>query len=251
MTNFEFFYIYYGLIQGITEFIPISSSGHLNILEILFKNLESRNYLYETSAHFASLLALLLYLFANKHFSKSNIKAYWKILIYATVPTILLGFIIIFYDINYLSLEFIGYTSITGAILLYVSDKKEKFKFNVKNKSTKFILAGFFQCLAFLPGFSRAGSCIIAFRLFGEDRKYSSIYSLYMGIPIICLSFISNIKEFENFIIDKNLSLIFITTLFAAYFTISVFIRMINKIGFTPFVIYRILLGLILLIYLS
>ncbi len=251
MTYGSIFYIFYGLIQGITEFIPISSSGHLNILEIFFKSLESRNYLYETSAHFASLLALLLYLFTNKHFSKSNIKAYWKILFYATVPAIILGFILKFYNVTYISLELIGYTSIAGAILLYVSDKVEKFNLKIKNKSAKFILAGFFQCLAFLPGFSRAGSCIIAFRIFGEDRKYSSIYSLYMGIPIICLSFFSNITEFEYFIVDKNLSLIFITTFFAAYFTISVFIKVINKIGFTPFVIYRILLGLILLIYLS
>ena len=247
MTNSNIFYIFYGLIQGITEFIPISSSGHLNILEIFFKSLESRNYLYETSAHFASLLALLLYLFTNKHFSKSNIKTYWKILIYATVPAIILGIILKFYDVNYISLELIGYTSITGAILLYVTDKAKKFKLKIKNKSTKFILAGFFQCLAFLPGFSRAGSCIIAFRIFGEDRKYSSIYSLYMGIPIIFLSFFSNIKEFDNFIVDKNLSLIFITTFFAAYFTISVFIKVINKIGFTPFVIYRILIGIVLL----
>ncbi len=251
MTNISIFYVFYGLIQGITEFIPISSSGHLNILEILFKSLESRNYLYETSAHFASLLALLLYLLANKHFSKSNIKAYWKILIYATVPAILLGFILKFYNLSYISLGLIGYTSIAGAILLFVSDKVKISKLKIRNKNTKFILAGFFQCLAFLPGFSRAGSCIIAFRLFGEDRKSSSIYSLYMGIPIICLSFISNIEEFENFIIDKNLSLVFITTFFAAYFSISVFIKVINKIGFTPFVIYRILLGLILLIYLS
>ena len=251
MTFNSFFYVFYGLIQGITEFIPISSSGHLNILAIFFKSLESRNYLYETSAHFASLLALLLYLFSNKHFSKSNIKAYWKILIYATVPAILLGFIIKFYNISYISLELIGYTSIAGAILLYVSDKTKKFKLKIKNKSTKFILAGFFQCLAFLPGFSRAGSCIIAFRLFGEDRKYSSVYSLYMGMPIIILSFFSNIKEFDNFIVDKNLSLIFITTFFAAYFTISVFIKVINKIGFTPFVIYRILIGIALLAYIS
>ena len=251
MTDSSIFYIFYGLIQGITEFIPISSSGHLNILEIFFKSLESRNYLYETSAHFASLLALLLYLFSNKYFSKSNIKAYWKILTYATVPAILLGLILKYYDVSYVSLELIGYTSITGAILLYASDKAKKIRLEIKNKNTKFILAGFFQCLAFLPGFSRAGSCIIAFRLFGEDRKYSSIYSLYMGIPIISLSFFSNIKEFENFIVDKNLSLIFITTFFAAYFTITVFIKVINKIGFTPFVIYRILLGLILLNYLS
>ena len=61
MTNSNIFYIFYGLLQGITEFIPISSSGHLNMLGIFLKGFESRNYLYETSAHFASLLALLLY----------------------------------------------------------------------------------------------------------------------------------------------------------------------------------------------
>ena len=72
-----------------------------------------------------------------------------------------------------------------------------------------------------------------------------------MGIPLICLSFFSNIKEFENFILDKNLSLIFITTFFAAYFTISIFIKMISKIGFTPFVIYRILLGIFLLAFIN
>ena len=249
MTNNSIFFVFYGLLQGITEFIPISSSGHLNILEIFFRSKGSRNYLYETSAHFASLLALLLYLSTNKHFAKSNIKAYWKILIYATVPALILGFIIKFYDIVYISLELIGYTSITGAIFLYFSDKEKKFKLKVKNKNTKFILAGFFQCLAFLPGFSRAGSCIIAFRLFGENRKYSSIYSLYMGITIICLSFFSNLKELDNFIFDKNLALIFITTFFAAYITIFIFIKVINKIGFTPFVIYRIIIGILLLAY--
>ena len=57
MTIDGIFNIFYGLIQGITEFIPISSSGHLNIIEILYKNIETRNYLYETSVHFASLLA--------------------------------------------------------------------------------------------------------------------------------------------------------------------------------------------------
>ena len=249
MTDYSIFYFFYGLIQGITEFIPVSSSGHLNIIEIFYKSIESRNFLYETSAHFASLLALLIYLFSNKHFSISNIKANFRIIVFATIPAVFLGIILKFYNLSFINLELIGYTSIIGAILLYISDKTNKFKYKIRSKSTKFILAGFFQCLAFLPGFSRAGSCIIAFRLFGEDRKHSSIYSLYMGIPIIGLSFFANINDFEKLIIDKNLVIIFISTFFSAYITIYIFINFINKIGFTPFVIYRIFIGMVLLTY--
>ena len=247
MTNENFFYIFYSLIQGITEFIPISSSGHLNIIELIFVNLEERNFLYETTAHFASLLALLLYLLKNKYLEFSNIKVNFFPIIFATVPAVLVGFILISLKINIISLKIIGFASIFGGLMLYFSDMKQFQRLKVKSRVLKFFLAGVFQCLAFIPGFSRSASCIIAFRLLGEERRVSSIYSLYLGIPIIIISFLSNFKDLKNMFIDINLVIIFIVTFISAYMTLNLFINFINKISFTPFVIYRILLGLIIL----
>ena len=247
MTNENFFYIFYSLIQGITEFIPISSSGHLNIIELIFVNLEERNFLYETTAHFASFLALLLCLFKNKYFEFSNIKVNFFPIIFATMPAVLVGFIMISLKINIISLKIIGFASIVGGLMLYFSDMKQFQRLEVKSRALKFFLAGVFQCLAFIPGFSRSASCIIAFRLLGEERRVSSIYSLYLGIPIITISFLSNFKDLKNMFIDINLVMIFIVTFISAYITLNLFINFINKISFTPFVIYRILLGLIIL----
>ena len=247
MTNENFFYIFYSLVQGITEFIPISSSGHLNIIELIFVNLEERNFLYETTAHFASLLALFLYLLRNKYFEFSNIKVNFFPIIFATVPAVLVGFIMISLKINIISLKIIGFASIFGGLMLYFSDKKQFQRLKVKSRVLRFFLAGVFQCLAFIPGFSRSASCIIAFRLLGEERRVSSIYSLYLGIPIITISFLSNFKDLKNMFIDINLVIIFIVTFISAYITLNLFINFINKISFTPFVIYRILLGLIIL----
>ncbi len=247
MTNENFFYIFYSIIQGITEFIPISSSGHLNIIELIFVNLEERNFLYETTAHFASLLALLLYLYKNKYFEFSNIRVNFFPVILATIPAVFVGYIIVSLKINIISLKIIGITSIIGGLMLYFSDMKQFQRLEVKNRAIKFFLAGMFQCLAFIPGFSRSASCIIAFRLLGEERKISSIYSLYLGIPIITISFLSNFKDLKNMVIDINLVIIFIVTFISAYITLNLFINFINRISFTPFVIYRILLGLIIL----
>jgi undecaprenyl-diphosphatase len=118
----------------------------------------------------------------------------------------------------------------------------------IESLQLRFIIAGLFQCLAYLPGFSRSGSCIIAFRLLGETRKSSSVKSLYLGIPIILLSFISNLRKLENISLDYNLLIIFFVTFITAYLTLIFFINFINRIGFMPFVIYRIILGVLILI---
>ncbi|MDG2165437.1 MAG: undecaprenyl-diphosphate phosphatase [Alphaproteobacteria bacterium] len=247
MTNYIFYPIY-SIIQGITEFIPISSSGHLNILEIIVNNENSRNLLYETTAHMASLLALLLYLLKNDHFSNANIKLNFIPITLATIPAIIVGLTLITLQYDFVNIKLIGITSIVGAILLYISDIKIFHKMKIESLQLRFIIAGLFQCLAYLPGFSRSGSCIIAFRLLGETRKSSSVKSLYLGIPIILLSFISNLRNLESISLDYNLLIIFFVTFITAYLTLIFFINFINKIGFKPFVIYRIILGVLILV---
>ena len=251
MTIDYLFYTFYSIIQGVTEFIPISSSGHLNLIELLYNKGNSRNYLYETTAHFSSLLALVFYLYRQNHLEFNNIKLNFIPITLATTPAVVVGGLLILFDINFFSFQIIGYTSIIGGILLYLSDLKIFQVIKVSDKKIKFLLAGLFQCLAFLPGFSRSGSCIIAFRLMGENRKNSSIMSLYLGMPIILISFLSNIRNVDIMKFDFNLLIIFVFTFIFAYLTLRLFIRYINDIGFKPFIIYRIMFGLIILFLLS
>ena len=251
MTIDYLFYAFYSIIQGITEFIPISSSGHLNFLELLYNKGNSRNYLYETTAHFSSLLALILYLYKQNHFEFNNIKLNFVPIALATIPAILVGAYLKIFNISFFSFQIIGYTSIIGGILLYLSDLKIFQVTKISDKKIKFLLAGFFQCLAFLPGFSRSGSCIIAFRLMGENRKNSSVMSLYLGMPIILISFLSNIRDVDVIKFDFNIVIIFVLTFVFAYLTLKLFINYINNIGFKPFVIYRLIFGLLILFLLS
>jgi len=251
MTYNYFFYIFYSIIQGVTEFIPISSSGHLNLLELLHGEINSRNYLYETTAHFSSLLALIIYLFNHKHLAIHNVKNYFLLITLATIPAVIFGALIMFYSWSFFSLKLIGYTSIVGGILLYFSDLKFFQVINITNKKFKFFVAGLFQCLAFLPGFSRSGSCIIAFRMMGEDRQKSSVMSLYLGVPIILISFLSNFKDIKTISLDLNLAIIFTVTFIFAYLSLKLFISFINKIGFKPFVIYRLIFGIFILTVLA
>jgi undecaprenyl-diphosphatase len=247
MTTNYLFYSFYSIIQGITEFIPISSSGHLNLLELIYIKSDSRNYLYETTAHFASLLALIFYLYRYNHLALHNIKLNFIPIILATIPAIIVGALIKFYNISFFSLQIIGYTSIVGGLLLYFSDLKFFQVIKISNNKAKFLVAGIFQCLAFLPGFSRSGSCMIAFRMMGEDRKNSSVLSLYLGMPIILISFLSNIADLEVIKFDFNLVIILVLTFVFAYLTLKLFINYINNIGFKPFVIYRLIFGLLIL----
>ena len=248
MTEKSIFYIIYSFVQGFTEFLPISSSGHLNILELLFNENETRNIYYETTAHIGSLIALCFYLYINGHFKSYNVKNNFFPICIATIPAVIVGIALKFLGYSFINLKIIGFASILGAILLYFSDSNQYFKINIKNKFIKFLFAGIFQCLAFIPGFSRSGACITAFLLLGENRKSASVLSLYLGIPIILISFLSNIIEIKDFYFDSIILLIFFASFLFALITLIFFIKFINKISFKPFIVYRLFLGAFLIL---
>lgn len=242
----------YSLIQGITEFIPVSSSAHLNIIENFINNSEKRNLLFETTAHMSTILALLLYLVRH---SESSLKDLflnnYKLIVISMIPALIVGFLFKIFDVNFFSLKIIAVTSIIGAIMLFGADKLNKIKMTINSPLVEFSIAGLFQCLAFLPGFSRSGSCITAFLLLGKKKEQAINNSLLMSFPIIILSFLSNIKDINTIEINLDLVLIFVISFLSAYFTLFFFIKYINKIGFTPYIIYRIFLGLMILFYLN
>ena len=246
------FILLYSTVQGITEFIPVSSSGHLNIIEYLFKNSEERNMLYETTAHISTTLALILYLLSHSQDSlKSLFMNNYKLIGISVIPAVLLGFLFKIFNVNFFSLKIIAIASIIGAVMLLSADKFNKLKISIKSPVMEFFIAGLFQCLAFIPGFSRSGSCITAFLILGKKKDEAIISSILMSFPIIILSFVSNLKDLENIKINIDLIFIFIISFLSAYFTLVFFIKYINKIGFTPYVIYRIFLGSVILYYLN
>ena len=255
--NFEIFF--YSIIQGITEFLPISSSAHLYFFEELFSWKEV-GVVYALAAHLGTLLAVLLYqkkeifLILYDDCIKNKNPAFIKVIIISVLPTLFLGILIVikfkqFYTFN---LVYIGLASILGAVFLGYSDRKEITKTNLQNLNMKSSLfVGVFQILALIPGMSRSGTVITAMRLLGYRRKEAILFSLFSGIPIIlsaCVYGIYSVLKFEIGI-NYNFLLISICSFLSAYFSISLIINWIKKFSFKIFVIYRIFFGFFLLLY--
>ncbi|MBI29446.1 MAG: undecaprenyl-diphosphatase [Pelagibacteraceae bacterium] len=260
---FDIQFILLGFIQGITEFLPISSSAHLVITSEIF-NWNDQGINFDVAVHFGTLLAVVFYLrkiiynilvdvkfhiTTNK--SKQNF-LYLKIII-STLPAILTGFFIYNNIIVFLrNVELIAYSCILFGIILYLVDRNSKFKKNWDTLSFKeAIIIGIFQCFAFIPGASRAGVTITASRLLGFSRESSAIYSFILSIPIIfSSSVLVSIEYYSQATSTLELSKIIVPALvsfFTALLSIKFMILLVKKTSYNFFVIYRILLGIVLL----
>ena len=252
------------LIQGITEFLPVSSSAHL-ILFPKLTGLQDQGLAIDVAVHIGTLLAVLLYLKADikvlfqgliQAFGfkrRSNAFSLLCYLITATIPVVLLGFLIklVNLDESLRSIKIIAWAMLIFGLILYYTDQKNIDTKKSNNWSYRSaLIMGFWQALALIPGTSRAGAVISGARLLGFSRQDSAKLAMLMAIPTIMAS--GALLSLE-IIASGSLSLardFFLSIGFsfaAALLSIRFMMYFLTKYSFTPYVVYRVLLSLILL----
>jgi len=245
--------IFLSIIQGITEFLPISSSAHLILFSNYF-NFNNQSLTLDISLHLGSLLAIIFYFKKDLLDFVSNKFLFLKILI-SSIPVMIFGFCLVKLNlIEYLrSYEIIGWTTIIFGVLLYFSDlKKTKKKINKDFKYSTALYIGLFQVLSLVPGVSRSGIAITGSRFLNFSRLDSVKISFLISIPTLAMISLYNLQILiieKNFEVYKiNLLGIILSFLFS-YLTIKYFLSYIKKFSLTAFVVYRIFLGTIILLY--
>ena len=240
------------LIQGITEFLPISSSSHLIIvseyLEFNNKNLEI-----DVSLHIGSFLAVIVFFRKDIFNFVQNKDLFLKILI-ASLPVMIAGYLLIRFNFidQIRNIKVIGWTTLIFGILLYLSDRSDitnKINSNFTLKSA--VLIGFLQILSLVPGVSRSGISITGARVLKFNRYDSAKISFLLSIPTLAAVSIfglNNLVKSESFNFSFLIMISIIFSFLFSFITIKYFLRYIKKSSLNIFVIYRIVLGLILLI---
>ena len=239
------------IIQGVSEFLPISSIAHL-VLVSKYYVFNNQNLLIDICLHLGSLLAIIIY-FRDDLFNFIKNKNFLIKILIGTIPIIPIGYI--FFQtgiINQLrNLEVIGWTSFAFGILLYISDKtkiKKKIETDFSNKSAIFI--GTFQVLALIPGVSRSGITITSGRLLGFNRYDSAKVSFLLSIPtLFAASILGTYNIYKEGSPELNF-LAIIAVIFSfifSYLTIVIFLNFIKKFSLKIFVIYRIIISILIL----
>jgi len=239
------------IIQGVSEFLPVSSSAHLIIVSTLYE-FKSNSLIIDVSLHLGSLFAIMFY-FKNDLLNLHNNQKLLSLIIIGSLPITIIGYFIYTTELIYLfrDIKIIAWTTIIFGILLFIADRNNFSKNIRSNLNLKTIIyIGLFQTIALIPGVSRAGITITAGRLLKFNRYDSSKISFLLSIPALAgASFLSlkNILK-ENFEFDYLvLVAIFFSFLFS-FFTVKFFLDYINKFSLSIFVIYRIIIGIILFI---
>ncbi|MAV88888.1 MAG: undecaprenyl-diphosphate phosphatase [Rhodospirillaceae bacterium] len=254
-------------IQGVTEFLPISSSGHLIILPKL-AGFEDQGLVMDVAVHLGTLLAVIIYfwrdiyrllfsavnVFLNTN-SQSRFNSDFLLLIkllISSLPVIFMGLIFSkYFIINFRTLEIIGWTTLIFGVLLFFSDKLNMTILRINHISfSGAIFIGLMQAVALIPGTSRSGITMTAARFLGVERQDAARFSMLLAIPAILGA--ASLKSYEVYISGKNFMMIeavilVVLSFVFALFAITFLMAWLRRANFTPFVIYRVVLGSLLI----
>lgn len=257
-----------GFIQGIAEFLPISSSAHLIIFRDLFgigKGMDAHLALtFDLALHFGTLLAIGIYFFKDfinmiskgitKGVKDDEGKIFWYLIV-ATIPAAITG--VLFEDVientirnNYVIIALA--LAIMG-IIIYLADKYSKSDKSIKKMTVKdAIIIGCSQVLALIPGFSRSGTTIAAGRTLGINREDAAKFSFYLSAPVVCGALVLQLfKKATWTVIGANL-LAFVLGVLISFgvglLCIKYLLKYLHKHDFKIFMIYRLILAIIVLI---
>ena len=237
--------------QGISEFLPISSSAHL-ILISNFYDFKTSSLLIDISLHLGSLFAIMFY-FKKDLFDLKNNKRLLGLIIVGSIPLMIFGYILHTSNLIYFirNVEIIAWTTLFFGFILYFSDQSKTEKNISKNLNLKSIIfIGILQILALIPGVSRAGITITAARFLNFNRVDSTKISFLLSIPaLIGASSLGITDAFKETLEISYLSIIAIVLSFLfSFITVKYFLKYVNNFSLNIFVIYRLFLGIILLL---
>ncbi len=255
------------IVQGVTEFLPISSSAHLILLPRLF-GWADQGLVFDVAVHAGTLIAVLVYFrdevwrmlrawsssLSGGEANQDSRLAWWVII--ATLPAVVAGLLLQgLVETSLRSPWVIAFASIGFGLLLWYADAKSKPKRNEYQLSIKDVLIiGAMQALALIPGTSRSGITMTAALMLGLTRQSAARFSFLLAMPLIFASGV--LQTSELIAADQPVAWVellagaLLSALFAGL-CIHFFLRLIDKIGMLPFVIYRVLLGIVIIALLA
>ena len=238
--------IFLAFVQGVSEFIPVSSSAHLVIFSE-FLDFNGQSLIFDVGLHLGSLIAIIFF-FRNDLLKIKNNKKLLKLIIIGSLPLIIFGYYFISFGIiNILrNIEVIGWSTLVFGLLLYYADSFKVVRNLDKDLNTKNILIiGMMQVLSLMPGVSRSGIIITIGRLLNFNREDSVKISFFLSIPALLGASIISIKDVTNESFEFNILLLIsiLVSFIFSYLTIKYLLIYVQKFSMKIFVVYRIILS--------
>ncbi len=251
------------IIQGVTEFLPVSSSAHLILLPAL-TGAEDQGVILDVAVHVGTLFAVMLYFRSEvgEMFTglfdllRGNVQSagakLFILLAIATLPVIVFGLVLKLTGLSdaLRNITVIGWTMLIFGGVLYLADRRvapaNDRQWTVRNA----IIMGLWQALALIPGTSRSGATITGARFLGYNREQAARLSMLMSIPTIIASGVllgADVVDSANWELAKYAAIAALFAFGAALLALTLMMRLLRSVSFTPYVIYRVALGLILL----